>query len=193
MYVREFVTVKQKVTIVSVKFDDEAVADFFDAQVDLGRRPEQFARHWLHTHPGNSPAPSSIDEETFARAFGSCQWAVMFVLAHNNRTYARLSFNVGPCGQILIPVEVDYSKDFGPSNHELWNAEYAANIEAFEWLSDEMDKEKSTDSLDLSSYALPYGFLDEFERMEPQERQFLLNELTDRPELWDEESEVAFL
>jgi len=44
LFVKEFVTVKQEVTCVSVKFDDASIADFFDAQVDLGRKPEQFAR-----------------------------------------------------------------------------------------------------------------------------------------------------
>ena len=44
LFVIDFVTIKQEVTGVSVKFDDEAVADYFDAQVDLGRKPEQFAR-----------------------------------------------------------------------------------------------------------------------------------------------------
>ncbi|MEQ8788821.1 MAG: hypothetical protein RIC55_21090, partial [Pirellulaceae bacterium] len=32
--------VSQRCTPLSVKFDDEAVADFFDEQVDLGRNPE---------------------------------------------------------------------------------------------------------------------------------------------------------
>ena len=57
--------------------DDEAVSVFFEDQVDLGRKPEQFFRLWCHTHPGDSPDPSSIDEETFARVFGRCDWAVM--------------------------------------------------------------------------------------------------------------------
>ncbi|MHC4158410.1 MAG: hypothetical protein ACYSSO_04945, partial [Planctomycetota bacterium] len=81
LYVTDFVTVKQEVTAVSVKFDDDSVADFFDSQVDLGRKPEQFARHWLHTHPGSFAEPSAIDEETFKRVFWACQWAVMFILA----------------------------------------------------------------------------------------------------------------
>ena len=50
----DFLTIKQDVTIASVAFDDNAVADFFDAQVDAGRKPDQFARIWAHTHPGNS-------------------------------------------------------------------------------------------------------------------------------------------
>ena len=183
----DFVTVKQEVTAVSVKFDDEAVADFFETQVDLGRKPEQFGRIWLHSHPGDSPEPSIIDEETFARVFGNCQWALLFVVAQNNKTYAKLKFNVGPKGQLLIHTEVDYSQDFGPSDHELWDAEYGANVKSSDWLNVGSSRDARSSELDLSSYALPYDFLEEFENMEPAERQFILNELADRPDLWDEE------
>ena len=192
LFVTEFATVKQEVTTVSVKFDDEAVADFFDDQVDLGRKPEQFGRIWLHSHPGNSAEPSITDQETFERVFGNCQWAVMFVVAQDNKTYARLSFNVGPGGQVLIPTEIDYRHEFSPSDHVLWDAEYAANIEATEWLSTRTTKEGSATEHDLSGYALPYDFVDEFEKMEPAERQFVLDELAERPDLWDEEG-VMFL
>lgn len=192
----DFITVKQEISAVSVKFDDEAVADFFDEQVDLGRKPEQFARIWLHSHPGDLAEPSLTDEETFQRVFGSCQWAIMFILAQDNKTYAKLSFNVGPGGQMLIPVAVDYSFDFGPSNKEGWNAEYAANIKVEKFFSsssnDKNDKE-ATVAADLDSYALPYDFLDEFEDMSPAERQYVLDELAARPELWEEESEVMLL
>ena len=41
--------------------------------------------------------------------------------------------------------------------------------------------------------ALPYEFLAEFEDMEPAQRQIILDELADRPELWDEEGEVMLL
>jgi proteasome lid subunit RPN8/RPN11 len=194
LFVKEFVTVKQEVTGVTVKFDDTAVADFFDSQVDLGRKPEQFARIWLHTHPGNSPEPSMVDEETFTRVFGGCQWAVMFVLAQDNRTYAKLSFNVGPGWQVLIPAEIDYGCDFGPSNQDLWDAEYQANIKAGTWLG-EYGKKDQTSSVknDLTGYALPYDFINELEKMEPAERQLIFDELADRPDLWDEESEAMYL
>lgn len=59
--VTDFVTIKQDATVASISLDDEAVADFFESQVDAGRKPEQFFRIWLHTHPGDSPSPSSID------------------------------------------------------------------------------------------------------------------------------------
>jgi proteasome lid subunit RPN8/RPN11 len=186
LFVKEFVTVKQEVSCVSVRFDDAAVADFFDAQVDLGRKPEEFARVWLHTHPGDSPEPSAVDETTFERVFGNCQWAVLFVVAQDNQSYARLRFNVGPGGDVLIPMEIDYGRDFGPSSHELWDAEYSANVRATEWIDDQIALESIAAEHGLSNYALPSDFLEEFERMEPQERQFILDELADRPDLWDE-------
>ncbi len=190
--VRDFITVKQKVTPVSVKFDDEAVADFFENQVDLGRKPEQFARIWLHSHPGDSPEPSIIDEETFERVFGGCQWAVLFVVAQNDKTYAKLSFNVGPGGHVLIPTKIDYGQDFEASNQELWDSEYSANIKAEEWLSSRIHKDDDSTKHDLSDYALPYDFVDELEGMNPDERQFMLDELGARPDPWDDEREVFF-
>ena len=193
LFVTDFITVKQQITCVSVKFDDEAVANFFEDQVDLDRKPEEFARIWLHSHPGNSPGPSGTDEETFVRVFGSCEWAVMLIVAQNDKTYAKLSFNVGPGGQVLIPVEIDYTNDFGPTNQELWDAEYAANVEAVEWLRElPSDKEKDVRN-ELSNYALPHDFITEFGRMEPTERQLVLDELAERSELWEEESGVMFL
>jgi proteasome lid subunit RPN8/RPN11 len=126
--VEDFITICQKVTAVSVAFDVEAVADYFEAQVDAGRQPEQFSRIWMHTHPGNIPEPSGIDESTFCRVFGGCTWAIMFILARGGRTYCRLRFNVGPGGSIAIPVEVDYSQPFTGSDHAAWRAEYERNI-----------------------------------------------------------------
>lgn len=129
LLVEEFVTIRQQTSVVTVAFDDDAVADFFDDQVMEGRKPEQFARIWLHTHPGDSATPSSTDEETFARVFGPSDWAVMFILARGGQTYARLRFNTGPGGQMLIPVAVDYSHPFEGSDHLAWEEEYDAHIQ----------------------------------------------------------------
>jgi hypothetical protein len=131
--INDFQTIKQAVTGASVAFDDAAVADFFDQQVDAGRKPEQFARIWLHTHPGDSASPSSTDEDTFYRVFCSCQWAIMFILARGGKTFARLRFNTGPGGQIALPVEVDYRRPFAGSDLDAWKAEYKANIHEVAW------------------------------------------------------------
>ena len=120
--------VRQVCTIASVAFDDQAVAEFFDQQVDVGRKPQQFGRVWVHTHPGDSPHPSGKDEETFARVFGQADWAVMFILARGGQAYCRLRFNVGPGGEMDLPVCIDYSRPFGGSDHAGWQEEYAANV-----------------------------------------------------------------
>jgi proteasome lid subunit RPN8/RPN11 len=122
--VEDVVLVPQRTTLTFVAFDDVAVADHFDQQVDAGRSPDEFARIWLHTHPGYSPQPSPTDEETFARVFGGCEWAVMGILARSGANYARLRFSVGPGGSIRIPVEVDFGVPFAASNESSWQADY---------------------------------------------------------------------
>ena len=124
----DFITVEQDTTCVSVVFDDQSVADYFEQQVDMGHKPEQFARIWLHTHPGDSPHPSAVDEETFSRVFGNCDWAVMFILAKGGQTYCRLRFNIGPGAHIEVPVGVDYTGTFTGSDHEAWQLEFSANV-----------------------------------------------------------------
>lgn len=128
LLVEDFVTVPQQCTAVTAAMNDEAVADYFDQQVELGRRPKQFARIWLHTHPGMSANPSGVDEETFERVFGDCDWAVMAILACGGQTYARLRFGVGPGAQVLIPVQVDFSVPFPGADHESWGDEFERNI-----------------------------------------------------------------
>src|SRR5438105_5385931 len=108
LFVEDVQLVKQTCTWVTADFDDESVADLFDNQVDEGRKPEQFFRLFMHTHPGDSPQPSGTDEETFARVFGRCDWAVMFILARGGKCYARLRYNVGPGVDVELPVDVDY-------------------------------------------------------------------------------------
>jgi proteasome lid subunit RPN8/RPN11 len=128
LQVDDFCLVRQRATGVTVRFEDHAVADFFDLQVDLGRTPAQFARIWIHTHPGSSPLPSAADEATFARCFGQADWSVMFILACGGRTYARLHFRAGPGGDLLLPVEIDFSLPFAAATPDHWEAEYGDNV-----------------------------------------------------------------
>ncbi len=128
LLVYDFVTTKQECTSATVKFDDIAVADFFEDQVVAGRRPENFGRIWIHTHPGSSPDPSSQDEHTLRSVFGRCEWSVMSILARGGRTYARLRFNTGPGGDMEIATTVDYQFSFCGSDHEAWREEYLRNV-----------------------------------------------------------------
>jgi len=122
--------VRQECTLVTVKFDDESVADYFDGQVDEGRTPEEFGRIWVHTHPGDSPYPSCTDEETFARCFGSADWAIMLIVASGGQAYARLRLGFGPGGEFVLPVEIDFQRAFPAAAHTAWEAEYLQNVRA---------------------------------------------------------------
>jgi proteasome lid subunit RPN8/RPN11 len=128
LLVEDIELIQQECTSVSVEFDDDSVADFFDRQVDVGRQPEQFARIWIHTHPGFSPAPSGTDEETFERCFGGVDWAVMFILAQGGDTYARAQFNVGPGTDRRLRCRQEYGAEFPAADHEAWFAEYGENV-----------------------------------------------------------------
>ena len=132
LFIQDVQLVRQDCTSVSVCFDDQAVAEFFDQQVDLGRVPSQFGRLWVHTHPGNFATPSHTDEETFWRVFGRTDWAVMFILARQGQSYARLRFHVGPGGEVDLPVRVDYSRSFAASDHDAWCKEYLTAVQSDE-------------------------------------------------------------
>ncbi len=188
--ITDLVTVKQRATPVRIAFDDEAVADFFDAQVDQGRKPEQFARIWCHSHPGSSPAPSATDEETFARVFGGCQWAVMFIIARGGRTCARLRLNVGPGGEMMIPVTVDYARPFAGSDHEAWTAEHRANVKAGDGEVGLPASPRGYPGDELACCSCPEEWLEELEAMDPAERRAVLEELSARPDLWGEQEGV---
>lgn len=142
LYIEDFMTVRQHVSSFTVRFEDAAVADWFDQCVDRGLSVNRCARIWLHTHPGSSVTPSGTDEETFARVFGRCDWSVMFILGRTGETYARLAFAAGPGGELLLPVQVDWSAwpralaDAAkplPAQMDQWQQEYHANIQVDRW------------------------------------------------------------
>ncbi len=203
LFVTDVVLVKQKVTCVSISFEDESVADFFEDQVEASRQPEQFARLWLHTHPGNSPEPSMTDEETFTRVFGTCDWSIMCIVAQDGGTFARLRFNAGPGGQVKIPVCVDYSYEFDAADFEVWKQQYKANVIEDHTFSltgkSKIASGKQEDETDIfgnngfeeTSVFSSQDLLGEIDSMEPMEREIFMEELSVRSDFWDE-SEVIY-
>lgn len=204
LFVTDFILVKQKVTGVSISFEDEAVSSFFEDQVDAGRVPEQFARIWIHSHPGSSPEPSGTDESTFERVFGSCDWALLFIIARSGSTYARLRFNSGPGGETKIPVCVDYSGEFEGSDFELWKKQYNENVFEERFLGSTGKKKPLEEQLedefacfggsDVYTPGLFSGedILAELETMHPSERQAFMDELAVRSDFWDDPEEVFY-
>jgi hypothetical protein len=171
LFVEEIRLIRQQCTAVSVGFDDPAVADFFEEEVDNGRTPEQFARIWIHTHPGNCALPSPVDEETFARVFGRCDWAVMCILAKEGQIYCRLRFRHGPGATFEIPVRVDFECDFPKTDRQGWDREYAATVTPeIIWPLDRLSAGLFLDDAELS--ATGGQFDDPFNIAEPGKDKF---------------------
>ena len=135
--VEDLAVPRQTTSSVTVCFDDSSVADYFEDCVDQGIQPSRCGRVWIHTHPGSTPMPSGVDEETFTRVFGSCDWSVMAIVARGGASYARLSFSAGPGRSSIIPIEVDWqrlSQDVVDREGKLdelfsgWLDEYGRNV-----------------------------------------------------------------
>jgi len=128
LFVEDLQLPRQRCSPLTAALEDVAVADLFDAQVDKGRSPAQFARIWVHTHPGDSAQPSGTDERTFERVFGACDWAVMFILARGGDAYARLRLQCGVAVSLRLRTEIDYSRPFAGSDFERWEQEYQTAV-----------------------------------------------------------------
>jgi hypothetical protein len=108
LVLEDVLIVRQRTSIVTVAFDDEAVADLVDRMADAGVPPCRCSRVWVHTHPADSAVPSHTDEQTFARSFGGQDWSVMLILARGGAFYARLQMTNGLKAAVEIPVSVDW-------------------------------------------------------------------------------------
>lgn len=135
LFMQDIQLVQQHCSESFVTLDDLAVADFFEDQIDFGRKPEEFGRIWIHTHPGSSPEPSPTDHNTFDRVFGNCDWAVMFIIARGGDTFAELHWKAGSAS-LPMAVEVDFSQPFAGSDHAAWEEEYRSNVQAENWLQE---------------------------------------------------------
>jgi hypothetical protein len=122
----DFVILKQTVTAATCKLDDMAIADFFEEQVDLGRQPNEFGRIWVHSHPGPfGPNPSLMDEETFQRAFGQCDWAVMLIVSKGGTYYARMSLRKSFNFDVFLKIKIDNNtKKTNQKDKQRWADEY---------------------------------------------------------------------
>ena len=109
LVVESFELVQQSTSVVTVTFDDLAVADHADRFADQGIGPERSLRIWIHTHPGSSATPSGTDERTFATSFGSCDWSAMLIQSRGEERYCRLQFTAGPGGELILPVLFDWA------------------------------------------------------------------------------------
>jgi hypothetical protein len=212
-FVEDILTIRQSCSAATVEFDDEAVADFFEEQVDQGRTPEQFARIWIHTHPGESPDPSSTDEQTFARVFGRCGWAVMFILARGGAIYCRLKVTAersgasqaGPAERISIsqqiPVRVGYAGLIHSVPHlavDEWSTEYARNVQVcpgWDWGYGQERRSLRTQRVPTTPEEIDAA-LDWFDSLEPEEQEIFMEHANagwedDRPGWGDDHDDAC--
>ncbi|HQR43006.1 MAG TPA: hypothetical protein PLX97_09995 [Gemmatales bacterium] len=154
LYVEEILVIEQRATAVTVAFDDKAIADLFDRMTDLEIAPHRFARIWLHSHPGASAAPSSVDEATFTRVFGACDWSVMAILSRTSATYARMQFNAGPGGSLEVPIIPDWqawprclATNSLEAHFMQWQEEYERCVKPMQFQYPELQFEEPTEVL----------------------------------------------
>lgn len=128
LLVEDFILVPQEVGPASVEFNDIGVADFIERMMEFNIPPLQCMRIWIHTHPGSMNTPSSTDEATFFRVFGKCDWAIMFILAQNDKTFCALQHNIIPASRVNINTSIDFATPFIGSNQEEWVKEYTSMV-----------------------------------------------------------------
>lgn len=139
LLINDFCFVKQDVSIGSVKFDDDSIAEFQERMDDNGIQPFQCMRVWQHCHPGDCPQPSMTDEATFKNKFGSSNFAVMLIIARNLSMYCRMRISSKnmPTISIEIPVVIDYAMGAGDGSDiwtldkktkDAWKQEFSTNI-----------------------------------------------------------------
>ena len=91
---------------------------------------------------------------------------------------------------MLVPVQVDYSVPFGASEQEAWEAEYQAEISTGAERAGLSQYAEIGYEAAFGDYSVPDDWLGELEAMEPAERQYILDELAGRPDLWEEGEET---
>ena len=128
LLVTDFITIKQTCTGCTFDLDVDDLSEFSEKMLDTGLMPWQFSNILAHTHPGDSPNPSGVDEENFEKAFSHPDWAIMFILAEGGQTYCRIKSNTGPGLEKTLKVSIEWGYEFYGSDHDDWKAEYKNNV-----------------------------------------------------------------
>jgi hypothetical protein len=140
LYMDDFITLPRAGTCANVALNGAAVAHNFADVADRGLSPSRFARIWVHTRPGSSAAePSIVDERTFARVFGRCDWSVMLILTGSGAIHASHRSLANNARPVDLDVRVDWPRwaqvvvDHAPRARALlqaWMEEYVLNFGA---------------------------------------------------------------
>ena len=126
LYIEDIVFPEQSADSCFIELDEGALSKHMDNMfVNHDYQPNQCARIWIHTHPGNSATPSSYDDKIFNEKFGNQDWSVAFILARGGEYTCRLQINTDTLQhQSKLDVSVDWTAEFWGSDHEEWKKEY---------------------------------------------------------------------
>jgi len=125
----DFVVPTQVCNSMGTEIDGEAILNYLEQQACLDTVP--YTRMWVHTHPGFSAIPSSVDWNTFLQCFGNAPWSVMLVLggkSDSDVVYAVINVNSTICMLLPVEVVVAYDVPCEPKDTDAWFAEYQRNV-----------------------------------------------------------------
>lgn len=130
--ITDFALVAQRTGAGHADLDDLAVAKYYHKMVKKGLQPHQFGRIWFHTHGGSGswgPRPSDDDDNTFAKAFGKCSWAVMLIFNDSYSSYAELYSQAGKQANVHnFKITVELWEKPLPAKQQKWADEFDANV-----------------------------------------------------------------
>ena len=109
----------------TVELDDEALANYVEDQVELGRHPSECLRIWIHTHPGTGIEPSGTDWDMFKSKFTDCDWSLMAIMGSDGETSGgHLWVTYPETGFITLPkIEIDWSVSLEEADPSDWQKE----------------------------------------------------------------------
>lgn len=128
LLVTDFILIKQECTIVTFDLDPEDATEYIEKMTNRGIPPWACQNILIHTHPGDCPSPSGVDEINFNKAFTHPNWAMMFIIAEGGKCYCRLKINIGPGLIKELDVLIDWSLEFKGTDQESWNKEYLDKV-----------------------------------------------------------------
>ena len=108
LYILDLLIPTQQVSGARVEFDDDSIGDINLQMAQRGYTVEQYMRIWIHTHPGTSTTPSSVDEDTFRNRWAQMPYAMMVIVGYRGTCYCRLSVRAPFPYVRELPSEIDW-------------------------------------------------------------------------------------
>lgn len=134
--IEDVILLTQVTTSASVEFEDDAIAEMCDRARAAGIAVNRFRKISIHTHPGNSPTPSSTDETAYKDYFIDHDWSILFILARGGDWYARYRVGRPVPVQMALDVRIDYQGDTRAVDDAAradWDQEYTTYVRPRAW------------------------------------------------------------